>query len=150
MFSLTFRATTKESAVSSKGRRESEKGGEVQKIQTVFSPLTWYCICVAHRPGSLLSRSQIRVLVNGQLYDALNLTYPRTEKPLNVGRIGMHCFLIVNRMTPGISSDFPERPETSFRGRMSGFVLFEEAMPDEALTALYQAGPQLFENLVWV
>lgn len=105
---------------------------EMRIVNCDFEENRWYFVALTHTKKLILS-DECHVYVNGESVQHFNLKYPKPEQPLKASRLGT-------------AGTIPE-PRSCMRGKLGGFLAFDETLNADEVRALYQQGPNLFSSL---
>ena len=105
---------------------------EMRIVNHDFEENRWYFVAITHTKKLILS-DECHVYVNGESVQHFNLKYPKPDQPLKSSRIGT-------------AGTIPE-PRSCMRGKLGGFLAFDETLNADEVRALYQQGPNLFSSL---
>lgn len=106
---------------------------EMRIVNYDFMENKWYFIALTHTKKLILS-DECHVYVNGESVQHFNLKYPKNDhQTLNAARLGT-------------AGTIPE-PRACMRGKMAGFLAFDDTLNADEVRALYQSGANLFSSL---
>lgn len=105
---------------------------EMRIVNYDFEENRWYFIALTHTKKLILS-DECHVYVNGESVQHFNLKYPKPEQPLKSARLGT-------------AGTIPE-PRSCMRGKLGGFLAFDDTLNADEVRALYHQGPNLFSSL---
>eukprot|EP00898_Chlorokybus_atmophyticus_P002244 jgi/Chlat1/301/Chrsp1S08783 len=89
----------------------------------------WYFVAISHSAGRALSPSTAKLFINGEVASAAKLRYPRVAENTASGSFGAGWDMLNLRQLP-------------FAGQLGPLYLFEDALSDKQLQAVFRLGPE--------